>query len=111
MPTFEETFGLVLAEAMHMGVAVIGSRAGGVPEIIDQEVTGLMFEPGNYNDLAATLRRLHGDSELRRRLAEQGRASAMEKYSDESHMRRLENYFARLLNTSQRTTRSPHNND
>lgn len=109
MPTYEETFGLVLAEAMHMGVAVIGSRAGGVPEIIDQEVTGLMFESGNYQDLAAALRRLHGDSELRQRLAEQGRASARENYSDESHMRHLENYFARLLNASHRTTGSPHN--
>lgn len=111
LPTFEETFGLVLAEAMHMGVAVIGSRAGGVPEIIEQGVTGLMFEPGNHQDLAAALRRLQSDRELRGRLAGQGRSLAREKYSDESHMQRLENYFERLLDASHRTQGSLSHND
>jgi glycosyltransferase involved in cell wall biosynthesis len=111
LPTYEETFGLVLAEAMHMRVAVIGSRAGGVPEIVDQQSTGLMFEPGNHEDLAAALRRLHGDDELRMRLAEQGRASARQLYSDESHMRQLEHYFARLLNAPHRTTGGAHDNN
>ncbi|MEN8129194.1 MAG: glycosyltransferase family 4 protein [Pseudomonadota bacterium] len=99
LPTFEETFGLVLVEAMSMGVAVIGSRAGGVPEIIDHGVTGLMFESGNSRDLASTLRTLHRDPELRKELATRGCGSARENYSDGSHMERLEEFFARVIAT------------
>jgi len=47
LTTKNETFGLVLIEAMHAGVAVIGSDAGGVPEIITHEKTGLLFKSWN----------------------------------------------------------------
>ena len=47
LPTYEETFGLVAAEAMIMGVPVIGSNAGGVPEIISHGSNGLLFETKN----------------------------------------------------------------
>ena len=44
LPTYEETFGLIVAEAMMMQVPVIGSNAGGVPEIINHQENGLLFE-------------------------------------------------------------------
>ena len=47
----QETFGLVLPEAMRAGVAVIGSNSGGVPEIIDHEKTGLLFKTQDSNSL------------------------------------------------------------
>jgi glycosyltransferase involved in cell wall biosynthesis len=43
-----ETFGLVLIEAMQVGTAVIGANSGGVVEIIDDEKTGLLFEPNQH---------------------------------------------------------------
>ncbi len=76
----EETFGLVLPEAMRAGTAVVGSRAGGVPEIIDHGRTGLMFESGDAADLARCLERL----------AAAGRAEADARFSEEAHFRRLE---------------------
>lgn len=51
-----ETFGLVLVEAFAMGTPVIGSRLGVVPDLIEEGVTGLLFEPGNADDLAAKMR-------------------------------------------------------
>ncbi len=54
----QETFGLVLPEAMRAGVAVIGSNSGGVPEIIDHEKTGLLFETKNTGDLYQQVERL-----------------------------------------------------
>ena len=51
LPTYEETFGLIVAEAMMMEVPVIGSNAGGVPEIINHQENGLLFESKNYTDL------------------------------------------------------------
>jgi glycosyltransferase involved in cell wall biosynthesis len=85
----EETFGLVLAEAMRAAVAVIGSRAGGVPEIIDHEQTGLLFAPGDAVDLACQLRRLESDPVLRAKLAQAGRVKADLLFDPQRHFERL----------------------
>ena len=55
LPTYEETFGLVVAESMMMNVPVIGSNSGGVPEIIQDETNGLMFETRNSDSLDTKL--------------------------------------------------------
>ncbi|WP_303902526.1 glycosyltransferase family 4 protein [Thiohalomonas denitrificans] len=90
LTTYEETFGLVLPEAMRAGVAVVGSNAGGVPEIIDDDETGLLFQPGDAQDLYAQLSRLalHGD--LRKRLAAAGKAKADSEFNPGDHFSRLE---------------------
>ena len=51
LPTYEETFGLTVVEAMLMSVPVIGSNAGGVPEIISHKYNGLLFKTRDHNDL------------------------------------------------------------
>ncbi len=76
LTTRNETFGLVLVEAMQVGTAVVGSREGGVPEIIDDGETGLLFETWNAADLARALEQLHDDPSLRRRLALAGQRKA-----------------------------------
>jgi glycosyltransferase involved in cell wall biosynthesis len=76
LTTENETFGLVLPEAMRCGVAVIGSDAGGVREIIDDGRTGLLFRPGDAASLAEGIGRLYDDAALRSRLAAAGRARA-----------------------------------
>ncbi len=86
LPTYAETFGLVLAEAMTMGVAVMGTNAGGVPEIIKHEVSGLLFMPDDDEDLAQGLGRLYGNPSLRSTLACRGQQVAREKFSDEAHL-------------------------
>ena len=98
MPAFDiivlatemETFGLVLIEAMRSGVAVVGSDAGGVPEIIEDGVSGLLFEPGNAADLAAKLKRYCTDIALRDTVAAAGKARADELFSLERHYQDLE---------------------
>jgi glycosyltransferase involved in cell wall biosynthesis len=80
LTTKRETFGLVLIEAMHSGIPVIGSDAGGVPEIIDNEVNGLLFESWNANSLAEALKRLYKDRELLNKIAIMGRQKARKKF-------------------------------
>lgn len=80
LTTQKETFGLVLIEAMQVGVAVIGSDAGGVPEIIDHEDTGLLFEPMSAQSLAAAIKRLATDVELRNKMAAAGQKIALAKF-------------------------------
>jgi glycosyltransferase involved in cell wall biosynthesis len=60
-------------ESMAYGVATIASRVGGVPEIIEHGVSGLIVEPGDAAALAAAIEKLHGDRELRLSLGRAGR--------------------------------------
>jgi glycosyltransferase involved in cell wall biosynthesis len=60
---------LKLTEYMASGVPVIASAIGPITAIIDHEETGLLVPPGDSAALVAALRRLHGDSALRDRLA------------------------------------------
>ncbi|MHB8904889.1 MAG: glycosyltransferase family 4 protein [Melioribacteraceae bacterium] len=58
VPSREESLGLVILEAGLMGKAVIASNVGGIPEIIDDDKSGLLFENGNYFQLAELLNKL-----------------------------------------------------
>lgn len=57
-PSFWEALGLALQEAMFAGCACVGSRVGGIPELIQNGQSGLLFEPGNSAELAETLEKL-----------------------------------------------------
>ena len=72
-PSFEEALGLALQEAMACGCAVVGSRVGGIPELIADEKSGLLVEAGNIFQLSCALERLIDNSALRTTL---GRAAA-----------------------------------
>lgn len=96
LATKKETFGLVLIEAMRSGVAVIGTDAGGVPEIIEHDQTGLLVKPQDANDLADKLRKLYQDSNHRRHLAENGRQKADRLFTTETHYEQLVRYFEDL---------------
>ena len=98
LPTDRETFGLVLVEAMRCGVAVVGSAAGGVPEIIEDEVSGLLFESGKAHDLALKLRKLYDDPNLRATLADNGRKRAEQMFSAEKQLSKLAALFKEVVN-------------
>ena len=89
LTTIKETFGVILVEGMLAGLPVVGSNAGGVPEIIDDGETGLMFEPGSAASLTAALRTLYHDRALAQRLARAGQAKAREQFSQERQFERV----------------------
>lgn len=91
-----ETFGLVLPEAMRAGVTVIGSNCGGVPEIIEHEKTGLLFEPENATDLTLQLSKIFNDREFSKKLANAGKKDADERFSEEQHFSNLINIFKNI---------------
>jgi glycosyltransferase involved in cell wall biosynthesis len=72
--TQPEPFGLVIAEAMACGRAVIASAAGGAAEIIEDGVDALAHQPGDATVLARLIAQLAGDAAMRRRL---GQAAAL----------------------------------
>lgn len=73
---WNEPLGMVVAEAFAFGKPVIGSRRGGIPEMIRDGENGLLFEPDRPQELIAALRRLGDDDDLRERMGRAARASA-----------------------------------
>lgn len=77
-PTRDEPLGLVTLEAMACGTPVIAARVGGVPELIEHDVNGLLFGVDRVEEIAHQLRRVLSDAELRDRLARRALFTALE---------------------------------
>lgn len=78
VPSRKEGLGLAAIESMAAGVPTVGSRSGGLTEVIEDNESGLLFESGKADALRACLERLVSDRGLRERLSEQGRRRALE---------------------------------
>jgi len=86
---WQEVFGMVALEAMAAGKPVIASNIGGLPEVIDDRVTGLLVQPGSVQDLAATIERLHRDSAYAAELGAAGRQKVLLDFTVEKHYQGL----------------------
>jgi glycosyltransferase involved in cell wall biosynthesis len=80
LPTFEDNCPMVVLESMAAGVAVSASRVGGVPDLIEHEIDGLMFEPSAPHEIRGTVERLIDDNELRERLEAAAKAKAVARF-------------------------------
>jgi glycosyltransferase involved in cell wall biosynthesis len=76
LPSRSEGMGRVLVEAFCRGRAVVGTRAGSIPNLVVDGVSGLLVEPGDPGALADALVRVLSDRSLAERLAEGARAAA-----------------------------------
>ena len=73
---WEEAFGLVIAEASACGVPVIGSRIGGIPEVLLDQETGILTTPADVDELVRGIERLLYDRNLRKYFSDTGRKHA-----------------------------------
>ncbi len=80
LASYAEPLGVVYMEAMAMGVATIGTNAGGVGEIITTGHDGILVEPDNADALAMAIGQLIDDPAERTRLAQCGRQTIVEKF-------------------------------
>lgn len=79
MPSLQEGLGLSLQEALWHGCPAVGSRVGGIPELIDHQQNGLLVAPGSEAELAAALEKLMTDEPFRQQLASAARNSILAK--------------------------------
>jgi phosphatidylinositol alpha-1,6-mannosyltransferase len=84
-----EGFGIVFLEAGLYGKPVIGGDSGGVPDAVLHGRSGLLADPESPEAVAAAMKRLLEDSALRRRLGENGKQRAMEKFGWRGQARRF----------------------
>lgn len=96
-PSRYESFGLIYPEAMRWGIPVIGCRVGGVPEIIEDGVTGLLVEPASPGAIASAVTRLLDSPALREQLGTAGRAAVETRFSAESMARRVVEVYEGVL--------------
>jgi len=89
LATQNETFGLVLIEAMMCGVCVCASDSGGPLEIINHEKSGLLFKTFDSNDLADKLHLLVNERELREKYAVAGKKKALAMFEAQTQFEQL----------------------
>ena len=97
LPSRTEAMGRVLLEAMMCSKPRIGSDLEGIPTVIADGVDGLLFRPGDVDDLAARLDRLMGDPVLRKSLGMAGRIRAAAEFTPDRYFRRLFDFYGRVL--------------
>jgi glycosyltransferase involved in cell wall biosynthesis len=96
LPSRFEGFPLVVLEALLARSAVVAADVGSVAEAVRNEETGLLVPAGDPTALAAGVRRLLGDADLRSRLGEQGRRLVLERFTAAHMARRFEGLYADL---------------
>lgn len=88
-----EAFGRVTIEAMKLGIPVIGANAGATKEIIEHGETGLLYECGNYKDLAEKIQYLRNNKDTSRSIATNALLYSKDVFSNENFLKRLKEIF------------------
>ena len=96
LPSATESFGLAALEAMACEVPVVATRVGGLPEVIDDGVTGFLHPVDDIDGMAGSIVRLVGDAALHARICAAGRQAALERFSAERIVPMYEAAYAAL---------------
>jgi glycosyltransferase involved in cell wall biosynthesis len=99
LPTLEEALGTAFVEAMAMEKPVIGTRVGGVPEVVHEGENGLLVNPGDPTGLANAIIRLLSNPGLAKSMGQQGRTIATTEFTVDRMCLRMHAFYKTLLHT------------
>jgi len=102
LPSRSESFPNALLEAMACGCCAIGSRVGGIPELIEHGENGLLFDSGDAAQLADALTLVVRDEALRQRLSAEAARTARDRFSMAIATRRMQSLYESLLERARR---------
>jgi glycosyltransferase involved in cell wall biosynthesis len=97
LPSESESFGLSALEAMASEVPVVGTRCGGLEELVADGATGRLLPVGAVDAMADAAIEVLSDKERQREMGRAGRAEAMEKYSTERILALYESFYEEVL--------------
>lgn len=81
IPSWREGLGIAILEAMALGVPVVASEVSGINEVVEDGISGLLFQPGHHKELAEAIERLLSDHGLASRLAGNARERVAQEFS------------------------------
>lgn len=99
-PSLNEGLGLAIIEAMALGKAVVASRVGGIPEVVDDGRGGILVPPGDSDSLARAIMELYSDPQRRKTMGEAGFMRATETFSIEAAVNRTRGLYEKIINDS-----------
>ncbi len=102
LPSFEDNCPMVVLEAAASGLPFVASRVGGVPDLIEHSVTGLLFDPSSSNEIRATIDRMLQDKHLATTVAEKALTACKLRFAPESVAQRHLGVYTEVLTTSAR---------
>jgi len=97
LPSSQESFGMAALEAMACEVPVVASRIGGLPEVIDDGVTGFLCDPDDLNGMADASIALLRDEQLRRRIGQAAAVQVRTRFCEDSIVPRYEAFYEHVL--------------
>ena len=97
LPSEQESFGLAALEALACGVPVVGTRSGGLPEVVRDGDTGFLVEVGETDAAVARCLRLLDDEPMRLRFGASARADAVERFAEADVVARYTAIYERVL--------------
>jgi L-malate glycosyltransferase len=97
LPSELESFGLSALEAQACGVPVVGSDAGGLPEVVQHTETGFLLPVGDIEGMAARTIELLKDDERSRAMGQAGRRRVASLFSDDRIVTQYERYYEKIL--------------
>lgn len=97
LPSVAEAFGLVLAEAIYLGTPVVSTNVGGIPEIIEDGIDGVLVPPANAPELAEAITALLNDPARRKGLAGVGCEKVLSKFHFAEMVRSYEAIYHQIV--------------
>lgn len=99
LPSLNEAFGLVLLEAMAAKLPIIATKNGGIPEIITNNITGILVPPGDGKSIAYAILRLLNDRKTAEKIAKNGYERVKKEFDIKTMVRKTEEVYAKVLTT------------
>jgi len=97
LPSYYEGLPMVLLEAMACGLPIVGTRVGGIPELVEEGENGILIHPGDREALLNSLARLLNDPILREHMALKNVQKIKEKYDIPIYIQKLKNLYRDIL--------------
>lgn len=96
LPSYNEGLPVGILEAMAVGLPVISTTVGGIPDAVENGVEGLLIAPRNVDALVAAIAKLLRNPELRQQMGEAAVRKARDQFSSDKVIRRLETLYAKF---------------
>lgn len=98
LPSLWEGLGIALLEAMALGKPVVGTKVGGIPEVIDDGENGFLIEPSNPQQLAEKILELLRNETLRNQMGQNGMQKVRNRFSIQRTVRDTEDVYIKTMN-------------